>query len=131
MDFRIDLNSGVPIYTQIVDRVKHMIATGELKPGDQLPTVRQLALDLRVNLNTVARAYMILNEAGIISTQQGRGTYVRDRPDERAISRLRADKLHGLIQRAVVEAFSLGYKPGEIRASFDDAIKHMEKESKR
>ncbi len=131
MNLKVDLHSGVPIYTQIVDRVKHMIATGELKPGDQLPTVRQLAQDLRVNLNTVARAYMILNDAGIISTQQGRGTYVRDRPDERVLSRMRADNLNTLIQRAVVEALSLGYKSAEIRASFDDAIKQLEKESKR
>ena len=131
MNLKVDLHSGVPIYTQIVDRVKHMIATSELKPGDQLPTVRQLAQDLRVNLNTVARAYTILNDAGIISTQQGRGTYVRDRPDERALSRMRADNLSSMIQRAVVEALSLGYKPAEIRASFDDAIKQLERESKR
>ena len=131
MNLKVDLHSGVPIYTQIVDRVKHMIATSELKPGDQLPTVRQLAQDLRVNLNTVARAYTILNDAGIISTQQGRGTYVRDRPDERALSRMRADNLSSMIQRAVVEALSLGYKPAEIRASFDDAIRQLERESKR
>jgi GntR family transcriptional regulator len=131
MNLKVDLHSGAPIYAQIVDRVKHMIATGELKPGDQLPTVRQLALDVRVNLNTVARAYAILNDAGVISTQQGRGTYVRDRPDERALSRMRADRLNTLIQRAVVEALSLGYKPAEIRASLDDAFKQLEKESKR
>ncbi len=131
MNLKVDMHSGVPIYIQIVERVKHMIATGELKPGDQLPTVRQLAQDLRVNFNTIARAYTTLNDAGIISTQQGRGTFVRERPDERAIGRMRAEKLGALIDHAVIEAFSLGYKPAEIRATFDDAIKQVEKESKR
>lgn len=131
MDLRVDVHSGVPIYIQLVERVKHMIATGELKPGDQLPTVRQLAQDLRVNLNTIARAYTMLNDAGIISTQQGRGTFVSERPDERALSRMRADKLNALMNQVTLEALSLGYKPAEIRATFDAAIKQLEKESKR
>ena len=131
MNLRVDLQSGVPIYIQIAERIKHMIATGELKPSHQLPTVRQLAQDLRVNFNTIARAYAVLDDAGIISTQQGRGTYVRERPDERALTQMRAQKLGALVGRAVIEAFSLGYKPAEIRAAFDEAIKRLEKESKR
>ncbi|HEY4689816.1 MAG TPA: GntR family transcriptional regulator [Anaerolineae bacterium] len=131
MNLKIDMHSGVPIYTQIVERVKHMIATGELKPGDQLPTVRQLAQDLRVNFNTIARAYALLDAAGIISTQQGRGTFVRERPDERAITRMRAEKLNAMIEHVVIEASSLGYRPAEIRAAFDDALKQLGKESKR
>jgi len=131
MNLKVDLHSGVPIYAQVVERLKHMVATGELKPGDQLPTVRQLARDVRVNLNTIARAYALLNDAGVISTQQGRGTFVRERPDARALSRMRAEKLNTLIERAVVEAFSLGYKPAEIREAVDAAIKQLEKERKR
>jgi len=131
MNLKVDLHSGVPIYIQIVERVKHMIATGELKPGDQLPTVRQLAQDLRVNFNTIARAYTVLNDADIISTQQGRGTFVRERPDERAIGRMRAEKLSALISHVVIEASSLGYKPAEIRSAFDDVIRQLERESKR
>jgi GntR family transcriptional regulator len=77
MNLELDFRSGIPIYLQVVDRIKEMIANGRLKPGDQLPTVRALALELRVNFNTVARAYRILDENGIISTQQGRGTYIR------------------------------------------------------
>ena len=76
MQIQIDFRSGVPIYTQIMEQIQHKVASGELKPGDQLPTVRQLATDLRVNFNTVARAYRLLDEAGLISTQQGRGTYI-------------------------------------------------------
>ncbi|HLF28264.1 MAG TPA: GntR family transcriptional regulator [Anaerolineae bacterium] len=131
MNLKVDMHSGVPIYTQLIERVKHMVATGELKPGDQLPTVRQLAQDLRVNLNTIARAYALLNEAGIISTQQGRGTFVRAQPDERALSRMRSDKLNALVGQVVIEALSLGYKPAEIRSAFDEALKQMVKESKR
>ncbi|HEY5269315.1 MAG TPA: GntR family transcriptional regulator, partial [Anaerolineales bacterium] len=76
MNLEIDFRSGIPIYLQVVERIKERIAGGRLTPGDQLPTVRSLALELRVNFNTIARAYRILDEVGIISTQQGRGTYV-------------------------------------------------------
>jgi len=131
MDLSVDLHSGVPIYVQVVERIKHLVATGRLKPGDQLPTVRQLALDLRVNLNTIAKAYVMLNDAGVVSTRQGRGTFVRERPDARALSRMRAEKLTSLIDRAVIEAFSLGYKSTQIRVAVHDAIKHLEKERKR
>ena len=74
MQILIDFRSSQPITTQIVEQIRQMITTGVLQPGDQLPTVRQLATDLRVNFNTVARAYRILDEAALISTQQGRGT---------------------------------------------------------
>ena len=70
MKLKVDLHSRVPIYIQIVERVKHSLAIGELASGEQLPTVRQLAHDLRINFNTVARAYSLLNDAGILSAQQ-------------------------------------------------------------
>jgi GntR family transcriptional regulator len=76
MHIQVDFRSAQPIYQQIVDQIRDMVAGGSLQPGDQLPTVRQLATDLRVNFNTVARAYRLLDEAGMISTQQGRGTYI-------------------------------------------------------
>jgi GntR family transcriptional regulator len=76
MKIDVDLTDHVPIYIQLMNQVKHMIATGELQPGDQLPTVRQLAADLRINFNTVARAYRLLDEESIISTQHGRGTFI-------------------------------------------------------
>ncbi len=74
--FVLDFRSDTPVTNQIVEQVRENLISGEWKPGDQLPTVRQLAADLRVNFNTVARAYRILDEAGLISTQQGRGTYI-------------------------------------------------------
>jgi GntR family transcriptional regulator len=72
------MRSGVPIYQQIVEQIENMLVSGELKDGDQLPTVRQLAKHLEVNFNTVARAYRVLDEAGMLTTQQGRGTYILD-----------------------------------------------------
>jgi len=67
MQIEVDFRSKIPIYVQIIDQVKHMIATGKLKPGEQLPTVRQLATDLRINFNTIARCYRMLDEQGLIS----------------------------------------------------------------
>ncbi len=80
MNIQLDFRSGQPIYLQIVEQIRKLVAGGELKQGDQLPTVRQLATELRVNFNTVARAYRLLDEAGLISTQQGRGTYIWEAP---------------------------------------------------
>ena len=75
---RIDPESRVPLYAQIVEQIQAHIAAGQLTPGDQLPTIRQLAADLRINFNTVVRAYLELEREGLISTQRGRGTFVAD-----------------------------------------------------
>jgi GntR family transcriptional regulator len=114
MDIQIDLESGIPIYIQLVDRIEQMVVSGQLQPGQQLPTIRQLAADLRVNYNTVGRAYLILDQQGIISTQQGRGTYITTRLDEAQVQKLWMDKLRGLIGQAVRDALALGYSPQEI-----------------
>lgn len=74
--FRLDLHSGVPAYRQIVDQVRGGIASGSLGVGDQLPTVRQLAVDLSINPNTVVRAYRELELGGLLETHQGTGTFI-------------------------------------------------------
>jgi GntR family transcriptional regulator len=79
----IDLKSGVPIYRQIIDQVKSAIATGTLGPGDRLPTVRQLSVDLSVNPNTVSRAYNELELTGLVETQMGSGTFIGSKRVER------------------------------------------------
>jgi GntR family transcriptional regulator len=111
---RLDFRSGTPIYTQIVEQVKQQVVSGELEPGDQLPTVRALALELRVNFNTVARAYRLLDEAGIISTQQGRGTYILEVPPPERTDKLRQQALEALTRDYLNEALRLGCTQEEI-----------------
>jgi len=114
MQVKLDFRSGIPIYVQIMDQIKHLVATGQLRPGDQLPTVRQLAAELRVNFNTVARAYRLLDEAGVISTQQGRGTYILESPSEETSAALRRQALEGLTRRYLAQAARLGFSPQEV-----------------
>jgi GntR family transcriptional regulator len=80
--FRLDPHSGVPVYRQLIDQVQAAIATGALHTGDQLPTVRRVAVDLAINPNTVSRAYREMELRGILDTQQGTGTFVADNPIE-------------------------------------------------
>ena len=128
MVFEIDFRSGVPIYIQITDQIKHKIATGELKPDAQLPTVRQLAADLRVNFNTIARAYRLLDEAGIISTQHGRGTYILDLPSDEATEKLRKQDIERLTCHYLTEGNKLGYSPDEVKGVFEQKLAKWNKD---
>lgn len=122
MNLEIDFRSGIPIYLQVVERIKERLASGRLKPGDQLPTVRSLASELRVNFNTIARAYRIMDESGIISTQQGRGTYILDMPPPEVVGSIRAKALEALTQRYIADASRLG-------ATSQELIKILNKQS--
>jgi GntR family transcriptional regulator len=122
MNIEIDLLSHTPIYSQLIDQIKHKIAVGELNPGDQLPTVRQLAADLRVNFNTIARAYRQLDEDGIISTQHGRGTFIREPHSAEDVERLRRQDLMRLTRYYLTEAHRLGYSSEEVRAVFEEKL---------
>ena len=119
----LDFHSGLPIYTQIVEQIQSQVANGILKPGDQLPTVRALALELRVNFNTVARAYRMLDEARIISTQQGRGTYITEIPPPDVSEKLRQESLEALTHRFISEAFRLGFSEREVSQMVRDSLK--------
>ena len=121
-NIHIDFRSGVPIYTQIVEQVKQQLVSGLLKPGDQLPTVRALALELRVNFNTVARAYRLLDDAGVISTQQGRGTYILEVPPPERTDKLRQQALEALTRDYLNDALRLGCNPGEIRKTLKEQL---------
>ena len=114
LPIQIDFRSGTPIYIQIMEQIRSLVASGELKEGDQLPTVRQLATDLRINFNTVARAYHMLDEARLISTQKGRGTYIWEAPTPETVSLLRQQSLEGLTRDYLAEAARLSYTPDEI-----------------
>jgi GntR family transcriptional regulator len=121
-NIHIDFRSRVPIYTQIVEQVKQQLVSGLLKPGDQLPTVRALALELRVNFNTIARAYRLLDEAGVISTQQGRGTYILEVPPPERTDKLRQQALEALTRDYLSDALRLGCSPEEIRKTLKEQL---------
>ncbi|MEO8354935.1 MAG: GntR family transcriptional regulator [Chloroflexota bacterium] len=120
---QIDFRSGLPIYIQIVNQVQAQVVGGVLKPGDQLPTVRALAEELRINFNTVARAYRLLDEARIISTQQGRGTYITEIPPPKVSERLRKESLEALTKKFVSEAMHLDFSETEISQVIKDQLK--------
>src|SRR6266567_5501093 len=107
---KLDLRSGVPVYRQIIDQVLGGISAGSLKPGDQLPTVRQLAVDLAINPNTVVRAYRELEIREVLTTQQGTGTFITDKkPRSNEVERQRRiSQLTGeLLARAGAEGITL------------------------
>ena len=123
MKLRLDSKRDLPIYAQIVDGIRHLVATGEMKPGEQLPTVRDLAAQLHVHANTVARAYDLLDQAGVISAQQGRGCFVADQPDSEQLGAHRRQALQSIVDRALLEALSLGYTTSEIEETFRQDLK--------
>ena len=122
MNLEIDFRSGIPIYLQVVERIKERLAAGLLKPGDQLPTVRSLALELRVNFNTIARAYRIMDESGIISTQQGRGTYILELPSPEVSDAIRTQALRDLTQRYLSDAERLGASADEMEEVWNNQV---------
>lgn len=111
LHFRLDLHSGVPVYRQIIDQVRGGMAAGTLTAGDQLPTVRQLAVDLEINPNTVVRAYKELELGGLLETHQGTGTFIStrklphgDQERERQLNQIVADT----VSRAGAAGFTIG-----------------------
>jgi GntR family transcriptional regulator len=125
MVVRIDSESRMPIYAQIVEQIKAQIAAGQLTPGDQLPTIRQLATDLRINFNTVVRAYLDLEREGLISTQRGRGTFVADSPQEEALAQMRDEKMELIVTTALEELFNLGYSRQEVERTLHKKLKEI------
>jgi GntR family transcriptional regulator len=113
-DFSIDFRSGVPVYIQLVEQMMTHLSSGELQAGEQIPTVRQMASELRINFNTVARAYRMLNEAGLISTQQGRGTYITEKQAAEKTEGLKQQALEAQIQRFFYLLKRQGYRPEEV-----------------
>jgi GntR family transcriptional regulator len=122
MQIELDFRSGIPIYVQIVEQIKLLVDSGELKPGDQLPTVRQLATEVRVNFNTIARAYRILDEAGFISTQHGRGTYILGPVENGNAEQLRRASLEGLARRFLRDAEIMGFSYDEISTMVQEQL---------
>src|SRR5271163_76057 len=119
--FRLDMHSGVPLYRQLIDQVQAAIATALLVPGDQLPTVRQVAVDLEINPNTVVRAYREMEIRGILDTQQGTGTFVSQQTVERdAVEHSRG--LEQLVDEFAARAGAGGFNLEEILMALRDRL---------
>jgi GntR family transcriptional regulator len=118
--FTVDPRSGVPIYLQLIEQVKRGVALGTLASGEQLPTVKALALELTVNPNTVARAYRDLERDGVIETSPGRGSFVRN--NGTASSELRTDVAEPALDNAIRTAKGLGLNSNEVRSLFERAL---------
>lgn len=127
MQIRLDFHSHEPIYQQIVEQVNGLVASGVLKPGDQLPTVREVAADIRINFNTAARAYRLLHEEGVISTQQGRGTYVLEGPPPVEARRLRRERLQSMVAGWLEEASRFGFEPEDVEKTWREQFDRWEK----
>ena len=120
--FTVDPSDPTPIYAQLERTIRAAIAAGQLGAGDQLPTVRQLAVDLRLNANTVAKVYAELERAGVVATQRGVGTFVRDPggwPDAKPSARDRQRALQLLSDRLLADAYAIGL-------TIDEVIHHLE-----
>jgi GntR family transcriptional regulator len=120
----VDPSSGLPIYLQIVAQIKTSIAMGRLQPEEPLPSVRQLATELAVNPNTVARAYLDLEYEGVIYKRQGAGTFVSSRGVEMSKNERRR-VLGELIEKALVEGVNLGLSERELRETFDRVLEKI------
>jgi len=119
--FQLDLRSGVPVYRQIMDQVLAGIASGRLASGDQLPTVRQLAVDLQINPNTVIRAYRELEIRGFLDTHQGSGTFIgTQRVEQNGEERQR--KLDGIVSDLVARAGAEGFTAQQLLERLQDLL---------
>jgi GntR family transcriptional regulator len=124
--FRRDPNSGVPIYRQIKDQVRAAIASGVLKPGDQLPTVRALAVELSVTPSTVIKAYSDLELEGVLTTEQGSGTFVWKPPEDLSDGERKA-QLNNLCGDFLAQAARYGFSPTEVVREIQGLMKSGEK----
>src|SRR5215469_10047392 len=118
----IDPNNGLPVYLQIVDQVRRAVAIGVLKPGEQLPTVKQIASDLVVNAATVSRAIRELEHLEIIETQAGKGAFVRSDAAVGVAKTGARDVVRSSMDAAVREARSLGVREEDLSALFDESV---------
>lgn len=124
--FRLNASSGVPIYLQLMEQVKHAVDTGALRAGDQLPTIRKLAEDLVMNPNTVVRAYRELEHAGIVELRHGLGAFISGSVEGRGKSMRKAQMV---VQSAVERLRSLDVTEEEIRRLFENELSAMQSES--
>jgi len=126
--FPIDDTDPTPLYAQLERAIRVAIATGRLRPGDKLPTVRQLAVDLRINANTVAKVYGELERAGVLETQRGVGTFVQEVGSQAASLSDRERQLMALADRFLTGAATLGFSAREAIALLKTRWMDMKRE---
>ena len=122
MEITVLTTSPEPVYEQIVRQIQDRVAAGELKPGAPLPTVRQLAGDLQLNRNTVARAYKQLEDRGVILTAGRKGTFVRDNAS-REVERIKSSRAERSVRQLVAALLGEGLSSAEIQTLFNDAMR--------
>jgi GntR family transcriptional regulator len=121
MLFRSDPSSGVPVYLQLIEQVKHAIDVGAVRPGDQLPAIRRVAEDLVINPNTVAKAYRDLEHEGVIELRQGAGAFVADNGRADKVETIKASQ--PILQDAIERLRESGLTTEEIRRLFDAELR--------
>lgn len=117
----MDFDTRIPIYLQIIEKIKKEITLGKLKKGEKLPSVRSMASELKVNVNTIQRVYQELEREGITSTQRGKGSFVME--DEEMINKIKDDMAKGLIKSFVEGMKELGYENKGIVKSINEYMK--------
>lgn len=128
MLFHVDPSASVPIYVQIMEQVRAATASGLLQTGEQLPSVRELALSLTVNPNTISRAYQELERDGIIVTQRGRGTFIAE-ADQRLTKQARLRMLEQTVDRLLVEAYHLRISKLELLQLIEERSRQNKEET--
>jgi GntR family transcriptional regulator len=126
--FQVFPNSGLPIYRQLVDQVLRHVVSGRVNPGDFLPSVRQVALELEVNPMTVSKAYSLLERDGVVELVRGQGMRVAPRtaPSDNGSLRERQDKLMPLIRQVAAEAYQLHLSASQVKMLIDRVIKELD-----
>ena len=124
--FRVFPTSGLPIYRQIVDQVRRHVATGRFQPGDFLPSVRQVALELEVNPMTVSKAYSLLERDGALELVRGQGMRIAPRSEANGNVRERQDQLLPLLRQVAAEAHQLSLSGKQVRSLLERALKELD-----
>ena len=118
IEINVHSMAQVPLYKQIVDQIKQLVANNKLKPGERVPTIRELADSLQINPGTVARAYQELEQEGILGASRRRGTIVMGEAESPQRLPLRQSRLAGTVNNLILETLSQGFSPDELEAAF-------------
>lgn len=132
--FQVSPSSGVPIYRQLIDQVRHQVAADRLKPGEFLPSVRQTAGELQVNPMTVSKAYSLLERDGVVEMVRGQGVRIRpavQSPDDLGTVRQRKENVRRLLEQAVVTAYQSAIAPEQVRKMLDTLLEEVHDDAPR